>query len=95
MPYIHLFYGEADGFRERITFTERPDVYFAVPIAEYELIKGVKDNIARMAAFESHRRLAYRFNRCISTEDFLEFQYVRDEELDKPPVIPAASGENK
>jgi hypothetical protein len=94
MPYIHLFYGECDGARERLTWTERPEVHFAVPIAEYEFIKAIKDNMARMAAVESRRRLAYKFFRCVSTADSLEFQYTRCAELDKPPVIPAATEGN-
>lgn len=92
MPWLVLYNGEADGYRQKVSFLERPDIYYAVPLLDMEDIKTIKDDKARDAAFKSRGRLAYTYWEMKAVEDEVEYRYKRteDKSLDLPPQTDSA-----
>lgn len=85
MPTIRLYGGECDGFGQKVPFTERPDVFYAVPLlAMEEIKKTIKSPLAKQVAIEKSRRLAYTFQRIRTVDKELEYCYRRCAEKDKP-----------
>lgn len=59
---IRLYGGECDGFGQKVAFNEAPELYYAAPLLEMEEIrKTIKNPLAKQAAIEKARTLAYRF----------------------------------
>jgi hypothetical protein len=84
MPTIRLYGGECDGYGQKVPFTERPDIFYAVPLAEMESIKKtIKSPLAKQVAIERAKRLAYVFHRTRKSDDGLEYCYQRCAEKDK------------
>lgn len=87
MPWICLYGDECDGYRQKVSFLERPDIYYAVPLLDMEDIKAIKDPKSKEAAFKDRARLAYTFWEMVATEEDIEYRYQRaeDKSLDLPP----------
>ena len=87
MPWIVLYGDECDGYRQKVSFLERPDVYYAVPLLDMEEIKSIKDPKSKESAFKERGRLAYTYWEMRATDDEIEYRYQRaqDKTLDLPP----------
>ena len=85
MPHIHLMGGEQDGqLVPNANAKNRPDVYFAVPLADDEKVKVVRGQKKKDELRERLGVLAYRFEKEIVREGIgLEYVYVRAPKLDK------------
>jgi hypothetical protein len=84
MPTIRLYGGECDGYGQKVTFTERPDIFYAVPLMVMEEIKkNVRTPLAKRSAMEKARCLAYAFEKIRSADDEIEYCYRRCAEKDK------------
>jgi hypothetical protein len=84
VPVIHLYGGECDGYRQKVRFTTRPEVFYAVPLLDMERIrKTVKPTVARETAIEEARRLAYTFKKIQVGGDDVEYRYERAPDQDK------------
>lgn len=94
MPCIVLYSGECDGYRQEVSFLERPDVWYAVPLLDLEEIRTMKDAQKKHQAFKERARLAYTYKEVMATEEEIEYRYVRaeDKSLDLPPCADAATG---
>lgn len=90
MPKIRLYGGECDGGGEPCALN-RPDVYYAVPLAIASEIAKLKDPIAKETAYKTNARLAYVFDEVKTfPEEGMVFCYKRCAEQDKTSD-PAAS----
>ena len=80
MSWIVLLAGECDGHRQPAVFDDRngrPDVFYAVPLADLDDIKKISDPMAREAAYKSYGKLAYVFSHCMASKDGLLYHYRR------------------
>jgi hypothetical protein len=83
MKSIQLYMGECDGYREACT-SDRPDIYYAVPLAIASEIAKLKDPIAKETAYKTNARLAYVFEEVKTfPEEGMVFCYRRCAEQDK------------
>jgi hypothetical protein len=85
MSVVDLRGGECDGYRENVVFDKngRPEVFYVPSLAALTEIGYIKDKIAKAEAMKVHRRLAYVFKECKTTEDGMAFCYVRCAKEDK------------
>jgi len=84
MPRIHLYGGECDGYWQRVPFSQRPDIFYAVPLADMAEIKNtVRGPLAKEVALRRAQRLAYTFQRVQVGEEEMEYRYERSEQQDK------------
>lgn len=91
MPTIRLYGGECDGYGQKVPFTDRPDVFYAVPLVEMEEIKKtIKTPLGKQVAIEKARRLAYTFQRIRAVGEELEYCYKRCAEKDRPVDSPSS-----
>jgi hypothetical protein len=91
MPWIHLYGGECDGFAQKVPFSERPDVFYAVPLLEMaEIKKTVRSPLAKKVATEKARKLAYEFQKSRLIDSEIEYCYKRCAEKDKPVETPSS-----
>ena len=85
MPQIQLIGGELDGLEMPIpSVTPRPDMYYAVSLADAALVQGTKGTKARAAMRSRLGTLAYAYNKTVRKDRVgWEYQYVRCPERDK------------
>jgi hypothetical protein len=83
MPEIQLMGGEQDGHTVTTNTENCPEVFYAVPLADAELIRTTKGNLKKLTLRDKLATLAYRFDRVIATEGRVELRYVRDPSMDK------------
>lgn len=83
MPHIHLMGGEQDG-QLVPNATKRPDIYFAVPLADDARVKDVRGQRKKDELRERLGTLAYCFEKEVVREGIgIEYVYVRAPKLDK------------
>jgi hypothetical protein len=88
MPTIRLYGGECDGLGQKVPFTERPDIFYAVPLLVMEEIKkSAISALQKQVATDKARRLAYKFEKIRAVDKELEYCYRRCAEKDKPEVV--------
>jgi hypothetical protein len=95
MPVLVLYGGECDGYRRAVTFLEKPDIYYAVPMLDLEFVSQIKDAHTKEAAFKARQRLAYAFWEVEAGEEDTEYRYKRivDQTQDLPPKTDTASSQ--
>lgn len=85
MPHIHLMGGEQDGqLIPDVNDKTRPEIYYAVPLADDSKLKSVQGQRKRDALRQRLGVLAYKFEKENLREGIgKEFVYVRAPQLDK------------
>lgn len=81
MAKMQLFGGEKDGWDTTISPSSRPDVYYAVPNLDEDLVKKVRKAEAKQELREKLAVLAYKFDPDTSSTN--HFKMVRCPELDR------------
>jgi hypothetical protein len=88
MPWVRLYGGELDGWREEVAWTDSPDIFYVVPLADIVDIDSIKNEKARAAAYKAYARLAYSFKSVMATESGVEFCYHRCLPDPKTGIVP-------
>ena len=86
MAVLHLFNGECDGHTVMISHADRPDVFYAVPLLDNEIIRNTKGKEAKLAVRDSLAILAYEYRddgEHRTVDGALEFRYYRCAAKDK------------
>lgn len=88
MPHIHLVGGEQDGqLVPNANAKTRPDVYFAVPLADDAKLKSAEGQRKKNELRKRLGVLAYKFDKEVVKEGIgTEYVYVRAPQLDKEPA---------
>ena len=89
MPQIQLFGGEKDGTVMKLSNkTTRPDIFYAVPSEDEDLIKETSGAKAKVELRQKLSVLAYSYQKTVSrTGVGTEYQYIRCPELDKADPV--------
>lgn len=85
MPHIALYGGEQDGqLIPDANEKDRPEVYYAVPLADDSKLKEVRGQQKKNQLREKLGTLAYKYEKRVMREGIgLELVYVRAPQLDK------------
>lgn len=78
---MQLFNGEKDGWSAEVSLDARPDVFYAVPNLDEDLIKKTRSTHAKSELRDKLAVLAYKFDPDRSTAK--HFRMVRCPELDR------------
>lgn len=95
MPQIQLIGGEMDGLTLPIQSVQpRPEVYYAVPLADEAMVRATKGAKARAALRRKLGILAYVYDKTVRKDNVAwEYQYLRRPDRDKVPSTDDAAQE--
>lgn len=96
MPQIQLIGGELDGLTLPIQSVQpRPEVYYAVPLADEPLVRATKGTKARAAMRRKLGILAYAYDKTVRKDQVAwEYQYRRTPERDRAAPCDDAAQES-
>jgi hypothetical protein len=77
IPWITLYGGECDGYRQKATLTDHPDIFYVPSLMDLDRIKGIKDQVAKAEEFKKSSRLAYEFHSAGINAEEVTYKYRR------------------
>lgn len=77
MPWITLYDGECDGYKQKAAFTDRPEIFYVPTLLDLDRIKAIKDQVAKAEEFKKCSRLAYEFHSTGINADEITYKYRR------------------
>jgi hypothetical protein len=77
MPWISLYGGEADGYKQKTAGSERPTIFYVPSLMDLDRIKAIKDQVAKAEEFKRCSRLAYEFHSTGINADEITYKYRR------------------
>lgn len=77
MPWISLYGGEADGYRQKATLVDRPVIFYVPSLLDLDRIKAIKDQVAKAEEFKKCSRLAYEFHSVGINSEEITYKYRR------------------
>jgi hypothetical protein len=77
MPWITLYDGECDGYKQKAAFTDRPEIFYVPTLMDLDRIKAIKDLVAKDQDFKKSSRLAYEFHSTGINAEEITYKYRR------------------
>lgn len=77
MPWIALYDGECDGYKQKAAGSDRPAIFYVPGLMDLDRIRSIKDQVAKAEAFKQCSRLAYEFHSTGINSEEITYKYRR------------------